>query len=155
MARTADIPLAGIAVMILKDGKVLLGKRKNAHGAGEYAFPGGHLEHLESFEECARRETREETGIEIDNVRFQFLANVLAYRPNHYVHVGLIADWLAGDPIGLEPKFCVSWEWYSLDSLPEPLFEPTRLGLESHRTGRNYFDLSLKEARRGGTRKHL
>ena len=40
----------GIGVIILKDGKVLLGKRKGSHGAGEYAFPGGHLEYMESFD---------------------------------------------------------------------------------------------------------
>lgn len=68
---TDQRPLVGIGMMILKEGKVLLGKRKGAHGAGEYAFPGGQLEHPESFEDCARRETREESGIEITNLRFQ------------------------------------------------------------------------------------
>ena len=49
----------GIGVMIFKDGKVLLGKRKGSHGEGDWAFPGGHLDYMEGFEECARRETRE------------------------------------------------------------------------------------------------
>jgi 8-oxo-dGTP diphosphatase len=82
----------GIGVMILKDGKVLLGKRKGSHGAGEYAFPGGHLEYMESFDDCARRETREECGIEIDNIRFQFVANIKQYAPKHYAHIGVLAD---------------------------------------------------------------
>lgn len=34
-------PKVGVGVMVWKDGKVLLGKRKRAHGAGEYASPGG------------------------------------------------------------------------------------------------------------------
>lgn len=59
-------PKVGIGVMILKQGKVLLGMRKGSHGAGELAFPGGHLDYMESFEDCARRETREERGIEIE-----------------------------------------------------------------------------------------
>lgn len=140
-----EIPLTGVAVMIIKDGKVLLGRRKNAHGAGEYAFPGGHLDHLESFEECARREVREECGLEIDTPQFQFLANVLAYRPKHYVHVGLVAEWIAGEPSNNEPKLNESWQWYSPDALPQPLFEPTRLAFEHLRTGQIYFDLSLKK----------
>ena len=65
-------PNVGVGVMILKDEKVLLGKRKGSHGAGEYAFPGGHLEYLESFSTCAQREVMEECGIEIDQIRFQF-----------------------------------------------------------------------------------
>ena len=48
-------PKVGMGIMILKDGKILLGKRKNSHGSGEYAFPGGHLEYMESFEGCAKR----------------------------------------------------------------------------------------------------
>ena len=39
-----EYPKTGIAVMIMKDDKVLLGKRKGARGAGDYAFPGGKLE---------------------------------------------------------------------------------------------------------------
>ncbi|MEK6841001.1 MAG: DNA mismatch repair protein MutT, partial [Nanoarchaeota archaeon] len=31
----------GVGVMIFKNGKILLSKRKGSHGAGEYAFPGG------------------------------------------------------------------------------------------------------------------
>jgi 8-oxo-dGTP diphosphatase len=63
-------PKVGVGVMIFKDGKVLLGKRKSSHGDGEYAWPGGHMEYMESFEECAKRETMEETGMQIRNVRF-------------------------------------------------------------------------------------
>ena len=44
-------PKVGVGVMVFKDGKILLAKRKGSHGAGEYAFPGGHLEFGESFEQ--------------------------------------------------------------------------------------------------------
>jgi ADP-ribose pyrophosphatase YjhB (NUDIX family) len=64
-------PKVGIGVLIFKQGKVLLHQRKGAHGEGEWAFPGGHLEYMERFEEAAIRETREECGIEIQNLCFQ------------------------------------------------------------------------------------
>lgn len=64
----AQHPKVGIGVMIFRDGEILLGKRKGSHGDGEYAFPGGHLEYMESFSDCARREVREECGIEIANI---------------------------------------------------------------------------------------
>jgi len=133
-------PKVGVGVMVLKDGKVLLGQRIGSHGAGEYAWPGGHLEYMESFEDCARREVREETGIEIDNVRFLFLSNVKKYRPKHYVHIGLMADWLAGDPTVEEPDRCLGWGWHDLDSLPTPLFEMCRQSVEAYRSGQAYFD---------------
>jgi 8-oxo-dGTP diphosphatase len=134
-------PQVGVGVMIFKDGLVLLGQRKGSHGAGEYAFPGGHLEYLESFEQCAQRETLEECGVTICHVRFQFVANVQTYAPRHYVHVGLLADWHSGAPALLEPEASGAWDWYALDNLPHPLFEMSRLAVESCKTGRTYYDL--------------
>lgn len=133
-------PRVGIGVMIFKDGKVLLGKRQGSHGQGEWAFPGGHLQWMESFEQCARRETREECSIEIDNVRFQFLANLKKYAPKHYAHIGLIADWKNGEPAVCEPDKCERWGWFDINALPVPLFETCALAFESHRTSRTYFD---------------
>ena len=116
------IPKVGVGVMIFKEGKILLGKRKGSHGAGEYSFPGGHLEYMESFEECAMREALEETGIHIKNIQFQFLSNVKKYAPKHYVHIGVMADWDNGEPQVLELDKCESWDWYNINSLPTPLF---------------------------------
>ena len=135
-------PKVGIGVMIFKDGKILLGKRKGSHGAGEYAFPGGHLEYMESFADCARRETREECGLEIKNIHFQFLANVKKYAPKHYVHIGLIVDWASGEPEVIEPNKLESWDWYDLDNMPQPLFEFCKISIQNYLDGnkRNYFD---------------
>jgi len=108
-------PHVGVGVMILTEEKVLLGQRKGPHGAGEYAFPGVHLEYGESFAACAQRETREESGLEITNIRFQFVANIMYYAPRHYVHIGLIADWKRGTPAVLEPEASATWAWYEVD----------------------------------------
>jgi len=133
-------PKIGIGVMIIKDGKVLLGKRKGSHGEGEYAWPGGHFEHMESIRECARREVREETGMEIQNIRFLRLLNLKNYPPKHYVDVGLIADWKSGEPQVLEPDRVESWDWYDLDNLPQPLFGTIVTNIEAFKTGKNFFD---------------
>lgn len=138
-------PKVGIGVLILKDGKVLLAQRKNAHGEGEWAFPGGHLEFGESFAECARRETREEAGIEIENIQFQMLANLIKYAGKQYVHIGVTADWKSGEPQNLEPDKAGEWGWYSPYDLPEPLFETARTAIESLTNKRNYYDLEEEE----------
>ncbi len=134
-------PKVGVGVMVLKDGKILLGKRKGAHGAGEFAFPGGHLEYMESFTGCAKREVAEECGIEIKNIRFQFLSNLVKYAPKHYAHIGLVADWQSGEPKVLEPEKSESWDWYELNKLPQPLFETCELAINSVKTGTKYYDI--------------
>ena len=115
-------PLVGISVLVEKDGKLLLGKRKGSHGAGEYAAPGGHLEHLESFQDCASREVLEETGIVIGPLRFLRVLNSTHYAPKHYVDLAFVASWQAGDPEVREPDKVERWDWYDIYDLPSPLF---------------------------------
>ncbi|OGZ08354.1 MAG: hypothetical protein A3C93_02680 [Candidatus Lloydbacteria bacterium RIFCSPHIGHO2_02_FULL_54_17] len=136
----ASVPRVGLGVMIWKDGKVLLGKRKSALGTNEYSFPGGHLEPGESFAAGALREVAEECGINVKNLRFQLLANILDYAPKHYVQIGFMADWDSGEPRVLEPEKCEGWDWYQLERFPEPLFAPTRTMVESYRSGVTFMD---------------
>lgn len=135
-----NLTKVGVGVMIIKDESVLLGKRKNSHGSGEYAFPGGHLSYLESFEDCAIRETHEETGIEIQNIRFQLVANTILYKPKHYVHIGLIADWKSGEPEVKEPEKVENWNFYKFSNLPNPLFSLSELALKNYKSKNNFFD---------------
>lgn len=117
-------PLVGVCVVVVRprDGKILLGKRKGSHGEGEYAAPGGHLKHGESFTECAAREVLEETGVQIDTLRFLRVLNCAAYAPKHYVDLAFAAEWKSGEPEIREPDKVERWDWYDLDDLPSPLF---------------------------------
>jgi len=115
-------PLVGISVLVEKDGKLLFGKRKGSHGAGEYAAPGGHLEHLESFQACAEREVLEETGMQIGTLMFLRVLNTTDYAPKHYVDLAFVAQWKAGDPEVREPDKVERWDWYDVNDIPSPLF---------------------------------
>ncbi len=118
-------PKVGLGVCVVKDGKVLLGQRLNAHGDGTWSFPGGHLEFAESFEECARREVAEETGLIIKNLRFVTATNDIFPKENkHYITIYVCADWSKGKPHVLEPDKMIKWQWFEWDELPQPLFIP-------------------------------
>ena len=133
-------PKVGVGVMVLKDGKVLLGKRKGSHGESQFAWPGGHMEYMESFENVAKREVKEETDMEVENVRFLRLYNLKEYAPKHYVDIGLVADWKSGEPKVMEPEKCEGWNWYDMDTLPAPLFATVPTYIEAYKTGRNFWD---------------
>lgn len=123
--QTENRPKVGLGVIIIKDGKILLGKRKNAHGEGGWHCPGGHLEFNESWEECSRRETLEEAGIEIKNIRFGSATNDIFEKENkHYITIWMIADYDSGEVKIMEPEKCERWDWFSWDNLPQPLFLP-------------------------------
>jgi 8-oxo-dGTP diphosphatase len=59
-------PLVGVGGFVHKDGKVLLIRRKFEPNRGRWAPPGGLLELGEDPEEAARREVREELGLEVE-----------------------------------------------------------------------------------------
>ena len=133
-------PQVGIGVIIRKGSKILLGRRKGSHGAGEYATPGGHLEHLEGMVECCAREVLEETGLTIKDVRFLRVMNVLDYAPRHYVDLTFVADWEAGEPEVREPDKVDRWDWYELDALPTPLFATMPSAVAALRGEGNWWD---------------
>jgi 8-oxo-dGTP diphosphatase len=118
-------PGVGLGVAIIRDGKVLFGKRKNSHGEGSWCFPGGHLEFGESWEECACRETLEETGLKVKNIRFATATNDFFEKENkHYITILMVADWIEGEAQLLEPEKCEKWDWFKWDEKPKPLFMP-------------------------------
>ena len=118
-------PKVGVGVIVVKDNKVLLEKRKNAHGEGTWGFPGGHLEFNEELEECAKREVMEEAGIEVRNIRIgTFTNDKFEKEGKHYITLFILADYDSGEVNILEPDRTEKWEWCSWDDLPSPLFLP-------------------------------
>ncbi len=125
-------PEVGIGVIITDNGKVLLGKRKNAHGAGTWSFPGGKLDYAEGIFDCAKREVLEETGLKIKNLRLGPYTNDFFQEENrHFITLYVIAEKHPGEPQVLEPDKCDSWEWFDWDELPEPRFLPLKNLLRS------------------------
>lgn len=118
-------PKVGIGVIVIKNNKVLLGKRKNAHGEGSWSFPGGHLEFNENIEDCAVRETFEESGLRIKNIRLgTFTNDIFEKEGKHYITLFILVDHDSGEPKVMEPEKCERWEWFEWDKLPQPLFLP-------------------------------
>lgn len=61
--------LPAVSVAVVRDERVLLVRRGRAPSQGLYAFPGGKVEQGEMLEEAARRELKEETGLEAARLR--------------------------------------------------------------------------------------
>jgi 8-oxo-dGTP diphosphatase len=78
-----------VGAIVMREGKVLIGKRKEGLSmAHKWEFPGGKLEPGETPEECLRRELREELEIEVEIGRFycEGIYNgltLLAYRASY------------------------------------------------------------------------
>ena len=134
---TEPRPQVGVGAMVKRDNRILLGQRQGAHGAGTYAWCGGHLEFGETLEACATREVREETGLVVVSLKLLCVSNIIAYG-KHYIDFEFLTEVEPGEPRVLEPDRIESWAWYELDKLPSPLFKAGELALQSYFTGEFY-----------------
>jgi len=138
---------AGIGVMILKNNKVLLGKRhpdpekadSQLHGEGTWTMPGGKLDFGESFEEGAYREVLEETGIKLNKNKLK-LVSITNDRVTdvHFITIGLLCEDFEGEPKVMEPDEITEWKWFPLDNIPKPIFFPTEKILKNY-TGKQIY----------------
>lgn len=112
----------GVGVIVAKEGKILLGKRKGTHGTGSYGPPGGNLEFKETVETCAKRELNEETGLIPLSIQLGPWTQDIIDDQKHYISLFAIITEFEGEPQLLEPQKCEGWDWYLWDELPMPLF---------------------------------
>jgi 8-oxo-dGTP diphosphatase len=135
----------GFGVMILKKNKILLGKRHEdpekasslLNGAGTWTMPGGKLHFGETFEEGAKRETMEETGIQLKNVDVICVNNDMVENA-HFITIGLFSDDFEGKPQVLEPDEITEWRWFDLNELPNPIYFPSTKVLENYKAKKFY-----------------
>lgn len=129
----------GVVVFVLKDQKLLLGKRKNIVGDGAWGLPGGKLEFGERVTDAARRELEEETGLVAKELDFLELVND-PREDTHYIHVGFLARSISGEPVNKEPEKCSELDWFDLEDLPGPIFYGHEKLIRGFKQKKNFID---------------
>ena len=106
--------------MAIRDskGRFLLGRRAEQPAKGQWAIPGGYVEHDELLHQAARREAREEAGVDVE------VGPVIAVRSmvrphNHDTYIVFLARYLAGPPTPDALEFD-ELRWFDVDDLQEP-----------------------------------
>src|SRR6266566_5605443 len=116
----------GVSVLVKKGDRILLEKRQGTtHGNGTWGPPSGHIDYGEALEQTAMRETQEETGISITDLKFRVITNDI-FEAEHvqYITVWFDANYLAGEATVKSPKEESEVGWFTWDALPQPLFLP-------------------------------
>jgi len=112
------------AAILVKDGKVLIAKRKSGDKLPDkWEFPGGKLEPGETPQECLQREMHEEFGIQVS------IGEFIGESVYHYHHgsIRLLAyrvRWQAGN---LSVKDHADCAWVMYDQLEKFDFAPADL----------------------------
>lgn len=95
-------PIVAVGALVWRDNKILLVRRGNPPRQGEWSLPGGAQDLGETVFEAARREVREEAGIDI---RVSGLVDVIDFMDRdgeggiryHYTLIDVLADYVSGD----------------------------------------------------------
>ena len=120
-----QFPKVGVAAIILAEKRLLLIRRRGAHGEGTWAVPGGHLDYGESPAACAIREVREEVGLTVTDPRCIALTNdIFAAEGRHYITIWMRVECAEASSIIPAVDEVSEWGWFALDALPTPLFLP-------------------------------
>lgn len=125
-------PRVGISVVVARGDRLLVGKRIGSHGEGTWGLPGGHLEAGETWEECARRELEEETGLKLEKFEYLGTENVIFEKERkHYVDICLGACFNGNqEPEVKEINRCLGWKWVTRNEFIE--LQPKFKALTQH-----------------------
>lgn len=116
-------PKVGVAVLVRNEGKILVGKRKGSHGAGQWALPGGLIELWETPEEAAKRELYEETGlIALEVSKGPWITHIVKSERIHHFALFMLVTHFSGVPELKEPNKCEGWEWKEPSDVARPMF---------------------------------
>ncbi len=140
----------GVAVGVLlinETGEVFLTKRgpHATNERGTWEIPGGKVRFGETLTAAARREMREEYGVDITLThRFPAQDHLLPDERQHWVPTCFLGRISAGmNPRIMEPDKCEAVGWFALDRLPEPLSVITTTDIRTYRRFLAHEDLNL------------
>jgi 8-oxo-dGTP diphosphatase len=140
-------PKIGVGIMILRDNKVLLGRRHDdpekasseLHGESTWTMPGGKLDFGETLRDAAQREVMEEIGVNINKDNLKLISLTDNILPDvHFVTVGFIYENLEQEPKVMEPDEIVEWKWFDLGDLPKPIYLPSEQVLKNYLSKKIY-----------------
>lgn len=128
----------GIGVMIIDNNKILLGHRvtngKDTGGIYEpdsWCLHGGKQEYDETIFECAIRETKEETDLDIEDLEIFDVTDDI--QPNkHYITIDVIARKHSGIVKIMEPQKQDEWRWFDINNLPQNLYSPSKKFIDGY-----------------------
>ena len=109
-------PLSADSI-IIKEGKILLIKRKNEPFKGMWAFPGGLIMDNETMEQCAVREAKEETGLDVKPIRLIGVYSDPKRDPRKVITAAYLCEIVGGEVFASSDAEDIIW--FDLDSVPE------------------------------------
>ena len=133
----ARAPGVGCGAAIVREGRLLLVKRRRPPEAGCWNLPGGKVDFGERVEEAIVREIGEEIGVKIALSRPLGVVQMVGLDDQHWVSPIYLAEIVAGEPENREPGKHEAIVWASMDAPPLPLALAAREAIAALAHGRD------------------
>ena len=116
--------------------RVLLTLRKRPPEAGCWSIVGGKVDFLEQLDQCAVREAREETGLEVELIRLLCVTDhLLPGEGQHWVAPAYLGRVVGGQARNCEPDKTEDLRWFELSNVPENLTMTARNAIAAYIRG--------------------
>ena len=110
------MPGVAVNVAVIHEGKILLTKREDFE---VWCLPSGGVEEGESLAEAAIRETKEETGVDVELTRLVGVYSRLGGMPD--VHAVLYEARPIGGELRLQPGETIELKYFAINELPNEI----------------------------------
>ncbi|WP_243788903.1 NUDIX domain-containing protein [Saccharopolyspora gloriosae] len=132
-----DRHLVDAHIMLLRENRILLSKRRGDAFDGKWHLPAGKVDAGEDVISAAVREACEEVGVRIDPADLTHVHTVHIIGSGQEPRFGFFfrsSRW-SGQPENREPAKSHGLDWFALDALPEPMIGYAALGIRALSSG--------------------
>jgi 8-oxo-dGTP diphosphatase len=102
-------PAPTVSVLVVDGDRVLLGRRGESPGLGTWSLPSGYVDYEEDFLTTAIRETKEETGLDIEVCSIINVVSSFVSPRFHFLGLYVVARVLGGELAAGDDLKAVEW----------------------------------------------
>jgi 8-oxo-dGTP diphosphatase len=136
-----DLPghhvILDVHLLLVRDGHLLLTRRRGGYGDGLWHLPSGKTEPGENVEAAVIREAREEVGVTVHPADLRCVHAVQVQHTGEQPRVGFFFEatrW-TGEPSNQEPDKCSAVRWFPMHDLPDSVIPYPAAGIDGYLTG--------------------
>ncbi|MGD9316813.1 MAG: NUDIX domain-containing protein [Anaerolineae bacterium] len=102
-------PAPTVSVLVVEGDRVLLGQRGGSPGKGTWSFPSGYVDYEEDFLTTAIRETKEETGLDVEVCSILNVVSSFVSPRFHFLGIYVLARVMGGELVAGDDLEAVAW----------------------------------------------
>lgn len=105
-----------VSVTVIKDNEILLIKESKSTAYNKWNFPSGRIEQYEDILNAARREVKEETGLDVNLLHTTGIYNFVSDSTDHVILFHFIGE-IVGGTLKIDENEVIDCKWVTLNEL--------------------------------------